>query len=124
MYDKCNFTPNGFFETYMEGNRLDIQTIANLYVVFLLVAALISSILGFFITKKLKNYKKGFISLLICSGILIIIIIKWFDTASRSVYMGTLPWLFNIVLAIILYLVYLVIAWFTLKRISKKFIEH
>ncbi len=101
------------------GIKLEIQEIANLYFYLLIASALICAVVGYLITKKTKDHGKGFSVLFLLSFLCLIIIIIWFDQASRSNFMGTIPWLFNIVCAIIVYPIYLFLTLIVYKRVHK-----
>jgi hypothetical protein len=99
---------------------MDIQTVVNTYFILLLVGAVICFFIGFGLKKKFNSHKIGFYTTFILSLIILVFLIQWFKTASAELFIGTLPWLFNQVIAIILYPIFLAFTWFILKRINKK----
>ncbi|KSU61706.1 hypothetical protein AS034_12755 [[Bacillus] enclensis] len=101
---------------------MDIQTVVNTYFILLLVGAVICFFIGFGLKKKFNSHKIGFYTTFILSLIILVFLIQWFKTASAELFIGTLPWLFNQAIAIILYPIYLAFTWFVLKRTNiKKF---
>lgn len=99
---------------------MDIQTVVNTYFILLLVGGLISFFIGFGFMKKFKKHKIGFYTIFILSLIILIVLVQWFKFASAELFIGTIPWLFNQAIAIILYPIYLTITWFILKRFHRK----
>lgn len=99
---------------------MDIQTVVNLFFIFLLVVSVVSFFAGFAIMQKSKNLKNGYFSMFGLSLLLFILLFRWFQSAGSELFLGTIPWLFNQALAIILYIIYLIVAWFILKRINKR----
>lgn len=99
---------------------MGIDYLVNEYFILLLVGGLISFFVGFGFMEKFKSHGIGVFLLFILSLFSLIILVLWFQTASATLLIGTIPWLFDQAIAIILYPVYLTIAWFTLKRLYKK----
>lgn len=94
--------------------------IVNMFFVILLVVSIISFFTGFFIMKKTKDHKSGFMFMFILSLISLIFLLDWFQSVGSEVFLATIPWILNQALAIFLYLLYLIVAWFVLKRINKR----
>lgn len=101
--------------TIMEEFNLSLQEMVNLYYILLAVIAVGSIIIESIIIKVFKNHKLGFSFLLISSLISLYFLIKWFHAQA---FIGTIPWLFNIVLPIVIYPAFLFIAWVVTKRIK------
>lgn len=104
--------------TIMEEFNLSLQEMVNLYYILLAVIAVGSIIIESIIIKVFKNHKLGSFFLLISSLISLYFLIKWFHVASTQAFIGTIPWLFNIVLPIVIYPAFLFIAWVVTKRIK------
>jgi phosphotransferase system glucose/maltose/N-acetylglucosamine-specific IIC component len=99
--------------------RVDVQKIANLFLIFVLVAAVLALIIGLFVSIRTSNHKKGFFGTLIASLVFLIGIVSWYDKASSNVFMGTLPWILNVVAVILVWPIYLIIIYFVFKKITK-----
>lgn len=52
------------------------------------------------------------------SALLLIAAMLWFKETAANGYMGTIPWLFNMAVAIILYPIYLLIGYLILKKLT------
>lgn len=87
-----------------------------LFYVYLGIGAILIFIFGYFVSKKRKNANEGFFLIAFFSAILFFSVLIWFDAASKELFMGTMPWLANMVFGGFLLLIYLVVAWFILKR--------
>ena len=98
--------------------RVDVQKIANLFLIFVLVAAMLALIIGVFVSLKTNNHKKGFISTLIASLVFLIGIVSWYNKASSNVFMGTIPWILNVVAVILVLPIYLIIIYFSFKKLT------
>ncbi|WP_456363628.1 hypothetical protein [Priestia aryabhattai] len=98
---------------------MDVQTIANLFLTLVITAAVVSLLIGVFVTFKKGSYKKGFISTLISSIVCLIIIVSWYEKASSEVFMGTIPWILNILAVIIILPIYLLVIYFVFKKLIK-----
>ena len=98
---------------------MDVQKVANLFLIFVLIAAGISLIIGFVVAVRSTNYKKGYISTFISSVVFLILIVSWYDKASSNVFMGTIPWILNVISVIIVLPLYLLIARFIFKKVTK-----
>ncbi|MCM3195489.1 uncharacterized membrane-anchored protein YhcB (DUF1043 family) [Priestia megaterium] len=98
---------------------MDVQKVANLFLIFVLIAAGISLVIGFIIAVRTTNYKKGYISTFISSVVFLILIVSWYDKASSNVFMGTIPWVLNVIAVIIVLPLYVLIARFIFKKVTK-----
>ncbi|MDU9693927.1 hypothetical protein O0Q50_22360 [Priestia aryabhattai] len=98
---------------------MDVQQVANLFLIFVLIAAALALIIGFFVSLKTRNHKKGFLGTLIASFVFLIVIVSWYDKASSTVFMGTLPWILNVVAVLLVLPIYLIIIYFIFKKITK-----
>lgn len=98
---------------------MDIQTVVNIFFIILLVIGIISFFSGFAIMKISKNHKNGFFFMFVLSLILLLFLLDWFQSVGSEVFLATIPWLLNQAIAIFLYVLYLIVAWFVLKRINK-----
>ncbi|MCM3018599.1 hypothetical protein M3582_10995 [Priestia megaterium] len=98
---------------------MDVQKAANLFLIFVLIAAGISLVIGFIIAVRTTNYKKGYISTFISSVVFLILIVSWYDKASSKVFMGTIPWVLNVIAVIIVLPLYVLIARFIFKKVTK-----
>ncbi|AUO14148.1 hypothetical protein [Priestia megaterium] len=98
---------------------MDVQKVANLFLIFILIAAGISLIIGFVVAVRSTNYKKGYISTFISSAFFLILIVSWYDKASSNVFMGTIPWILNIIAVIIVLPLYVLAARFIFKKVTK-----
>lgn len=99
---------------------MNIQTVVNIFFIILLVIGIISFFSGFAIMKISKNHKNGFFFMFVLSIILLIFLLDWFQSVGSEVFLATIPWLLNQALAIILYIIYLIAAWFILKWLYKR----
>jgi len=99
---------------------MDIQQIANLYLILILAAAVISFIIGLIVTKRTHKASAGFLSMLIISAIALITIGTWYSKAASSTYTGTMPVIFNLGGTILLYPFYLLLFFFVFKRSAKR----
>ncbi|WP_394221667.1 hypothetical protein [Priestia aryabhattai] len=98
---------------------MDVQKVANLFLIFVLIAAGISLIIGFVVAVRSTNYKKGYISTFISSVFFLILIVSWYDKASSNVFMGTIPWILNAIAVIIVLPLYVLVARFIFKKVTK-----
>ena len=98
---------------------MDVQQVANLFLIFVLIAAALALIIGLFISLKTRSHKKGFLGTLIASFVFLIAIVSWYDKASSTVFMGTLPWVLNVVAVLLVLPIYLIIVYFIFKKITK-----
>ncbi|MER2008204.1 MAG: hypothetical protein ABS939_12215 [Psychrobacillus sp.] len=99
---------------------MDIQTVMNIFFIILLVIGIISFFSGFAIMTISKNHKNGFFFMFVLSLILLLFLLEWFQSVGSEVFLATIPWLLNQAFAIILYILYLIVAWFILKRLNKR----
>lgn len=99
---------------------MDVQTIANLFLIFVIIAAVASLLIGLFITFRKESYKKGFIGTLISSIVCLIIIVSWYEKASSKVFMGTIPWILNVIAVTVILPIYLLIIYFVFKKITSR----
>ncbi|MFB7304128.1 hypothetical protein [Heyndrickxia sporothermodurans] len=97
---------------------MDIQKIVDLYYILLGVIAVGSLIIGYLVIKIFKSHKLGFCLILISSIFSLYFLIKWFAGASSEVFIGTIPWIFNMGFAILIYPIYLFLAWILTKKIK------
>jgi len=98
---------------------MDVQQVANLFLIFVLLASVLALIIGLFVSLKTCNYKKGFLGTLIASLVFLIVIVSWYEKASSNVFMGTIPWILNVVAVILVLPIYLIIIYFILRKITK-----
>ncbi|QJX80424.1 hypothetical protein [Priestia megaterium] len=98
---------------------MDVQQVANLFLTFVLVAAVLALIIGLFVSLKTCSHKKGFLGTLIASFVFLIVIVSWYDKASSNVFMGTMPWILNVVAVVLVLPIYLLIIYFIFKKIVK-----
>ncbi|WP_423145365.1 hypothetical protein [Priestia sp. 40] len=98
---------------------MDVQKVANLFLIFVLIAAGISLVIGFVIAVRSTNYKKGYISTFISSVVFLLLIVSWYDKASSNVFMGTIPWVLNVIAVILVLPLYLLCARFIFKKVTK-----
>jgi len=110
-----------FIALYFIGKReeMDVQKVANLFLIFVLIAAGISLVIGFVVAVKSTNYKKGYICTFISSGVFLLLIVSWYDKASSNIFMGTIPWILNVIAVIIVLPLYLLVARFIFKKATK-----
>ncbi|WP_431030213.1 hypothetical protein [Lysinibacillus sp. LZ02] len=98
---------------------MPIQTITTLYPISILVSIILSTIIGYIITKKSKDLGYGFFISLVASGLFLFLIVDWFSSVAKVANMGTTPFLLNIISVITLYPVYVLLLWVVLKKIHK-----
>jgi hypothetical protein len=55
---------------------MDVQKVANLFLIFVLIATGISLVIGFVVAVRSTNYKKGYISTFISSVFFLILIVS------------------------------------------------
>ncbi|MBM7578645.1 hypothetical protein [Jeotgalibacillus terrae] len=99
---------------------MDIQTVANLFYVFLLLIGLISFTTGYLTMKKTRLSSAGFYAMTLLSFALMILHFMWYTRAVQVTYTPTIPWLFNMAAAVVLYIVFLVVGAAVLRSISRK----
>ena len=99
---------------------MNMQTVVNIFFIILLVVGTLSFFSGFAVMKISKNHKNGFFSMFVLSLILLLFLLDWFQSVGSDVFLATIPWLLNQALAIILYIIYLIAAWFIIRWLNKK----
>lgn len=99
---------------------MDIQSVVNLFYLYLFVVIVISFLIGYVSMKKSKSHKTGFFTTVGLSILLLMLLLQWFQSISAALFIGTIPWLFNQAIAILLYLIYVIITWFALKRLNSR----
>ncbi|MFC4323069.1 hypothetical protein [Litchfieldia salsa] len=99
---------------------MNIETITNLFFIFLLIVGVISFFVGVGFMRIFKNYKTGFLALFGLSFLLNVILFEWYQSALLEIAIGTIPIVFTHLFAIVLYFIYLIISWFVLRRINKQ----
>ncbi|MBD8069730.1 hypothetical protein [Bacillus sp. PS06] len=100
---------------------MDIQSLNITYIIVLIVTALVCGVVGVIVTKKFNNHKLGFLILLSVSLLAFLLITNWYAGAFVKILLVTIPLIFNIFGAAIGYMVYLIIAFFVLRKVSKSF---
>ncbi|MED4018786.1 hypothetical protein ACWE42_17855 [Sutcliffiella cohnii] len=99
---------------------MDIQSVVNLFYLYLFVVIVISFLIGYVSMKKSKSHKMGFLIIVSLSFVLLMLLLQWFQSTSAALFIGTIPWLFNQAIAILVYLIYVIITWFVLKRLNNR----
>lgn len=90
--------------------------IDGLFYIGLGVIFLVTALLGFGIKRWTKHGMTGFYVLLATSLGLFFWLLLWFQEATRALFMGTIPWLFNLFFGTVLYLIFVGISFLLLKR--------
>ncbi|KAA0542740.1 hypothetical protein FZW96_21215 [Bacillus sp. BGMRC 2118] len=104
-------------------NQMEVQEIANRFLILLITWSIVYGLIGFFVTKLTNRISIGFSVLTTLCVISLFLILRWFDQVAREAYMGTIPWLFNMASAIILLPIYLLIMWLLYKRLLKNYLN-
>lgn len=99
---------------------MGIELVVNTFFILLLAGAVISFVVGLGFMTKLQSLGKGYFALVSLSIIVLMALLLWFQSASANLSIGTIPWLIDQAVAILVYPVYLIICWFLLKKMSKK----
>lgn len=76
-------------------------------------------LLGYIIARKTSGFTKGFYTLLATSLGLFFWLLLWFQEASRSIFMGTLPWMINQFFGVVMYIIFLTVSYFILKQLHR-----
>lgn len=100
---------------------MGIDLVVNTFFILLLAGAVISFLVGLGFMKKLQSFGKGYFALFSLSLMVLIALLLWFQSASANLSIGTIPWLIDQAIAILVYPFYLIITWFILKRMFKGF---
>lgn len=82
---------------------------------YLGATAVVSIIIGLLVWRLLKRRDVGFWTTLTLSFIGLCFSLGWFRNASVAVFMGTLPWLINLVFSILLYGLFIGIIYVTFR---------
>lgn len=82
---------------------------------YLGTTAVVSIIFGLLVWRLLKRRDVGFWTTLALSFIGLCFSLGWFRNASVAVFMGTLPWLINLVFSILLYGLFIGIIYVTFR---------
>ncbi|OIJ13526.1 hypothetical protein BKP35_08930 [Anaerobacillus arseniciselenatis] len=101
---------------------MDLPTIISVYFGLLLVGVLLSGLIGFYFSRKLNSNLKGFIVLITLSVLLFASSIWWFHITSTAAFIGTISWLSYIGMVVILYPIYLMLAWFLIQKVNKNYL--
>ncbi len=98
------------------GMRVDVDTVLNLYIFFLAVAAVLCMVIAWFVTRISENFLIGFVSIFIASLLSLMLIFGWFQSMTMDAAEDNIHWIFSYGLVLLLYPVYLFMNWFILKR--------
>src|SRR5690606_35171383 len=90
--------------------------VLNLYVFFLAAAAVLSTVIAWFVTKISENLFVGFSSIVVMSLLCLLLIVGWFQSMTDGASAEAIHWLFSYGLVLLLYPAYLFMNWFILKR--------
>jgi len=82
---------------------------------YLGATAVVSVLIGLLVWRLFKRRDVAFWTTLVLSFIGLSLSLVWFQTASVAVFMGTLPWLINLVFSILLYGLFVGIVYFTFR---------
>ncbi|TFD94418.1 hypothetical protein [Jeotgalibacillus sp. R-1-5s-1] len=93
-----------------------------LFYLFLVIAGTGSFIFGKRTLKKYGSLAGAFLTFLATDIVLVIVIFIWFQSAAAEVFMGTIPWVFNMGLALILSLLFFIIVWFWMRWMRKRMV--
>ncbi|KGX89701.1 hypothetical protein N783_04860 [Pontibacillus marinus BH030004 = DSM 16465] len=99
---------------------MNLGDLVYLFFIYLLIVCIGSFLVGFFIMRKFKSHTNGFNTLIGISLLFLIFLFRWFQSNAADLFMGTIPWLFNQLFAIGLYILYLIVAWFLLRTLHKR----
>lgn len=87
------------------------------FYIYFAIGAVVVFLIGYGIAKKTQKQDRGFSFILLMSVVLFTALAYWFNGAAREVFMGTLPWLFNLVFGGVLLIVFLAGSKMIFKRI-------
>ncbi|MGX8178401.1 hypothetical protein ACWS7L_12960 [Exiguobacterium artemiae] len=87
------------------------------FYIYFAIGAVVVFLIGYRIAKKTQKQDSGFSFILLMSVVLFTALAYWFNGAAREVFMGTLPWLFNLVFGGVLLIVFLAGSKMIFKRI-------
>ncbi|MBM7691429.1 putative membrane protein [Peribacillus deserti] len=97
---------------------MDLPMIHMYFVFFLITSAIICTVIGSFITRLTWSPFTGFISLLSTGLILLLLILSWYKEKIAETYIGTIPYLINVLSVVIIFLIYLAAAGLFFRKIS------
>ncbi|EDL66439.1 hypothetical protein BSG1_03765 [Bacillus sp. SG-1] len=75
----------------------------SLFFVLLALVGIICFFIGHFVLKRTKSFKSGYRTVIGVSILMLVFLFNWFQSSASHAFMGTIPWLFNQVLAIFLW---------------------
>ncbi|WP_214785767.1 hypothetical protein [Exiguobacterium sp. s183] len=76
----------------------------------------VTTLLGFGIKRWTKQGLLGFYTLLATSLGLFFWLLLWFQEATRTTFMGTIPWVLNSIFGTVLYLIFIGVSFLLLRR--------
>lgn len=82
---------------------------------YLGATAVVSVLIGLLVWRMFKRRDIGFWTTLVISFIGLSLALVWFQNASVAVFMGTLPWLINLVFSLLLYGLFVGIIYVTFR---------
>ena len=82
---------------------------------YLGATAVVSLLIGLLVWRLFKRRDVAFWTTLVISFIGLSLSLVWFQNASVAVFMGTLPWLINLIFSILLYGLFVGIVYFTFR---------
>ncbi len=77
---------------------------------------IVTALLGFWIKRWTKQVMMGFYTLLATSLGLFFWLLLWFQEATRTTFMGTIPWVLNSIFGTVLYLIFIGVSFLLLRR--------
>ncbi|WP_215113704.1 hypothetical protein [Exiguobacterium sp. s63] len=77
---------------------------------------IVTALLGFWIKRWTKQVMMGFYTLLATSLGLFFWLLLWFQEATRTTFMGTIPWVLNSTFGTVLYLIFIGVSFLLLRR--------
>lgn len=87
---------------------------------YLGATAVASLMIGLLVWRLFKRRDVAFWTTLVLSFIGVSLSLVWFQQASVAVFMGTLPWLINLVFSLVLYLLFCGIVYFIFRPRKKE----
>lgn len=95
--------------------RVDVDTVLNLYITFLIAAAVLCMVIAWFATKISENLLVGFATIFITSFLCIMLIFGWFQSMTDGDAAENIHWIFSYGLVLLFYPAFLFMNWFVLK---------
>ena len=102
------------------GRNMSAEEVNALYISLLAVSLILTSIGVLLFVRKTADHHIGFRLAFALSLIFVFLVEKWYISATEHVWMGTIPWLLNIMGGAAILFLYWIAAWFGLRRLAAR----